>query len=463
MVRPVEETDIWRILLFGRDGDELLLLRTPSGYRLPELRIPRCQRVAPNLNAEAKRLWNLDTVCLLPLEISNGDLAVRGTHYHVMEVCRPQELVHVAPDFVQMSRVKEDSFADLHDYVAVRQEMEPKTASLAEDHCGPFSKFGAFERISAWVAEQLQPLGVRLDGNFHQLQATASFALIRFATNRGAVWFKAVGDPNLRECSITRSLTARLPQYVPALLAEKADWNAWLVAEAQGQGLFESSDPATWCRAAESLAELQIASLPHTTELHAPCAHDVRAQKLLHRVDPFFLVMQETMQAQTKTTVPKLTEQEISSVGELVAETLHKLAEAGIPDALNHLDLNPCNVIVSTSGCTFLDWAEAAVGNPFFSLEYLRQEFLQVFPGRVDCERNFYNSYLNRWNPVLAVKNTRRLAPSCAACCDLCLRRVRPSWDDPKMCQRPELSAFLRSLVRRMHRESEQIRTSRAA
>jgi Phosphotransferase enzyme family len=463
MVRREEESDVWRILLFGRGGEELVLLRTPSGFRLPELRIPRCQRVAPNLNAEAKRLWNLDTVCLLPLEISHGDLAVGATRYHVMEVCRPRELVRFAPDFVQMSAVKEDSFADINDYLAVRQKMEPRTASLVDVHCGPFSTFGAFERISAWVREQLQPLGLRLNGHFRQLQATASFALVRFATDRGAVWFKAVGVPNLRESSITRSLAARLPQYVPELLAEKTDWNAWLIAEAQGQGLFESSDPATWCRAAEFLAEMQIASLQHTTELQAAGAHDIRAQKLLNIVDPFFLVMQETMQAQSKTTVAKLTEPEICSVGERVAETLHKLAEAGIPNTLNHLDLNPCNVIVSTSGCTFLDWAEAAVGIPFFSLEYLRQEFLRVFPGRMESERNFYKSYVNRWNPILADKITESLPHLVPLAAAFAFAASALPWDNPKMRQRPELSAFLRSLVRRMHRESEQIRTSRAA
>ena len=62
--RVREETDVWRILLFGENGTELLVLRSLSGFRLPELRIPRFERVAPHLNAEAQGLWNLDTVCL---------------------------------------------------------------------------------------------------------------------------------------------------------------------------------------------------------------------------------------------------------------------------------------------------------------------------------------------------------------------------------------------------------------
>jgi hypothetical protein len=462
MVRPEEESDVWRILLFGRCGEELLLLRTPSGFRLPELHIPRCQRVAPNLNAEAKRLWNLDTVCLLPLEISRGDLAVGGSAYYVMEVCGSQELVRVAPDFVQMSALKEDSFADLRDYLAVRQEMEPRTAGLAEDHRGPFSGFGAFEKISAWVEEQLLPLGLRLDGSFRQLLAAGSFALIRFDTDRSAVWFKAVGEPNLREFAITVALTARLPGFLPELLAARPDWNAWLVNEVEGQDLFATSDPVAWCRAATSLADLQTSSIPDVSHILAAGARDVRSQRLLDVARPFFSAMGEIMEAQTKATPRKLGRQEIRTVQDQVVEVLYRLCDAGIPDTLNHLDLNPGNVIVSTSKCLFLDWAEGAVGNPFFSMEYLRQHFLQAFPGQQEAELDFRKSYLNHWTAVAdkTAEDLSRFAPLAAV---FAFAASALPWDDPKMGQRQEFAGYLRSLVRRMHRESEQIRASRAA
>jgi hypothetical protein len=463
MARLDEDTDVWRILLFGRCGEELLLLRSPSGCRLPELRIPRGQRIAPNLNAEVKRVWNLDAVCLLPLEVANGGLAEANCKYHVMELRSPEELARVAPNFMPMSALKEESFADARDYLAVQRGMRLESVGWEANSRSPFSQFGTFARISAWVEEQLQPLGLRLDGQIRQLQATASFALIRFATNRGAVWFKAVGEPNLREFSTTRSLTTSFPQYVPELLAVKADWHAWLTEEAPGQGLFETSDSAAWCRAAEMLAELQIASLHHTPKLLATGAHDVRSQNLLDAVRPFFLAMEEIMLAQTKTTVPKLTNQEIRGLRERVTEALHELEEYGIPNALNHLDLNPCNIVVSPRGCTFLDWAQGAVGNPFFSLEYLRQQFLQVFPGRMEAERDFVNAYVNRWKPILADKyeeSVLHLVPLTAA---FAFAASALPWNDPKMSQRPELAAFLRSLARRMQRESAQIIASRAA
>ncbi len=463
MVRPEQETDVWRILLFGRCGGELLLLRTSSGFRLPELRIPRCQRVAPNLNAEAKRLWNLDTVCLFPLGILHSDLAVGNSQYHVMELFKPQELARVAPDFVHMSTLKDDSFADVRDFLAVRQEMGPKTTDLVESRCGPFSGFGAFDRISDWVEEQLQPLGLHLNGGFRQLQATASFALIRFTTNRGAVWFKAVGEPNLREFGITAALTARFPGFLPELLAARTEWNAWLVKEVEGQDLFASSGPAAWCRAADSLADLQITSIPHVSHVLAAGARDVRSQRLLDLAIPFFAAMDEIMEAQTKAIPRKLSRQEIRTVQDEVVEALLRLYDPGIPDTLNHLDLNPGNVIVSPSNCIFLDWAEAAVGNPFLSMELLRQHFLQAFPGQPEAERDFCESYLNRWTSVVADKTAEDLSRFAPLAAVFAFAACALPWDNPKMSQRPEFAAFLRSLVRRMHRDSEQIKANRAA
>ena len=117
-LQPEPNTDAWRILLFGQHGDALLVLRSPQGFRLPELRIPSGQRVAPNLNTEAKRQWNVDTVCLMPLNVSRRACGADGGRYHTMEVCQPGALSCVAPDFIQMSGLKENSFADPQDYKA---------------------------------------------------------------------------------------------------------------------------------------------------------------------------------------------------------------------------------------------------------------------------------------------------------------------------------------------------------
>lgn len=453
-LQPEPNTDAWRILLFGQHGDALLVLRSPQGFRLPELRIPSGQRVAPNLNAEAKRQWNLDTVCLMPLNVSRGAFAVGGSRYHTMEVSQPEALSRVAPRFMQMSELKENSFADPQDYEAVQQGMGLDQAILGEDG-GSFCGFGAFTRISAWVEEQLKPYELRLNGTFLQMQATASFSLIRFQTSRGGVWFKATGEPNRREFPLTLELGARFPSYVPVSIATRPEWNAWLTFEAEGQDLWSSSGPDAWLQAADSLAGLQIASTSCLQQILDAGAHDARIENLLHKTTPFFSAMEGIMEMQAKPSPRRLSVEEVRLVRQRVIEALLQMEAAEVPDTLNHLDLNPGNVFVDSSKSTFLDWAEATVGNPFFSSEYLRQHFRKAVCAGQEMEENFVQSYLKRWSSILpgkAIETMLRVVPLTAI---YAFAASALPWQDRNVYCRHEIAAYFRSLVRRMFREAE--------
>ena len=460
-VDPEQRTDAWRILLFGQHGDALLLLRGPRGFRLPELCIPTCQRVAPNLNAEAKRQWDLDAVCLTPLDVPDGDFP-SGGRYHVMEVCKPDALSRVAPRFMPMSGLQQNSFADPRDYEAVRRGMGLDQASVDEDD-GPFCGFGAFTRISAWVAEQLEPCGLRWDGSFRQMQATASFSLIRFQTNHGAVWFKATGEPNRREFPLTLEIAALFPGYAPVLLATRSEWNAWLTFEAEGKDLWCSSEPAAWLQVADSLAELQIASTSCLQQILDAGAHDARLENLLSKAAPFFSAMECIMEMQAKPSPRKLRAEEIRLVQQQVVEALLEMGTVDVPDSLNHMDLNPGNVVVDFGKSTFLDWAEATVGNPFFTLEYLRQHFLKAVCPAQEQEESFLQTYVERWSSILpnkAIETMLRVVPLTAI---YAFAASALPWQDPNLCRRHDITAYFRSLLRRMSRESKLLGGDRTA
>jgi hypothetical protein len=455
--QPREATDAWRILLFGRNGTELLVLQTASGFRLPELRIPSEERIAANLNREVLRLWKLQAVSLFPID----DGAPGAPKYHVMEASDSEGLARLAPDSLRISRLEEASFADERDSAAVRLGMR-FDASVREAYRGPFSEFGSFEKIRAWVKAELEPLGLRLDGSFRQLQASPCFALIRFETGGGAVWFKAVGEPNTREFRVTAELTARFPAYLPVSIATQSEWNAWLVREADGQDLFHSADTA-WQRAAESLAELQVASIPHARDLLAAGARDVRAGFLETLAESFFKVMERMMLQQTKAAPAPLDAQEIREVKEHVVSLLQFVKFASIPETLNHFDPNPGNIFVSGSASKFLDWAEAAVGNPFFTFEYLRQHFRRAFPGAETREAELCHSYLRRWTPLLPPQTVERMIRITPLVALFAYAVSTLPWDGGPVRNQSKLQAFLRSLVRRMHQESQFLKKSTSA
>jgi hypothetical protein len=455
------ESESWRILLFGQNGNEMLLFRSARGFRLPELHVPRGQRAAEHLNAEAKRLWNVETVCISPLEVSCC-ASPGNSNYHVMELHRPDEWASLVPQFVEMYALKEESFAHAADYAAIQKVMGTRRNETNDAARGPFADFGSFKRISTWVAQQLDSLGSHWDGEFCQLHAADSFALIRFSTNRGAFWFKAVGEPNLREFPVAKALAARFPRYVPMPLAAQTAWNAWLTAESEGHELSKSAKLTDWYQVAESLAELQIDSIHQSECILGADARDLRPQQLLEIAAPFFSAMERVMDAQGTPAPQKLNRREIAVVRDRVIEAVKELEEAQIPQTLNHLDLNPSNIFVAGGQCTFLDWAEAAFGNPFFSFQYFRQHFLRSVPESESVEGFFREAYLKRWAPLLASKvvdKALKLTPLAAV---FAYASALP-WDDAHLEIKPHLAGFLRSLVRRMNRESEQIAQSRAA
>jgi hypothetical protein len=453
--QPLHETDTWRILLLARGGSELLLLKRPMGLCLPALHIPRHERIAESLNAEAGRTWNLQTVCVAPFSVSHPDQASGFVNYHIMEVPGGEDLRRITPQTMTVAALKADAFADVRDYLAVRRAMKVDAADLPPDKTGPFSECGAFEQISAWVDEQLEPLGRKRDSAFHQLHANGFFALIRFATKDGAVWFKATGRPNQRELAITEHLAALFPALLPEIISVCNDWNAWLTDEVTGTSLDSRRDLDTWCRAASSLAELQVASVPHASSILSSGLHDARAEVLSPKTAPFFARIESLMDRQTRTVPRRLSALEIRSLGERLREALGRMESAAIPDALNHFDLNPANVIAGPHTCRFLDWAEAAVGNPFFSFEYLRQHFLRTFGGEPDAAATFRQSYANVWRKLLpdstialGMELMPLLAPFAYAVNTL-------PWSATHRDAQSESAGFLRSLARRMHREAE--------
>src|ERR1700720_1159161 len=123
-VQSEQNADAWRILLFSSNGSELLVLRRASGFCLPVLHIPRHERIAASLNAEAQRIWNVETVCLAPLDIPHPDRTSGHARYQVMEVRKPEELSRIAPKAMDVAVLTENAFADIRDYLAVRRTMK---------------------------------------------------------------------------------------------------------------------------------------------------------------------------------------------------------------------------------------------------------------------------------------------------------------------------------------------------
>ena len=450
---PVEP---WRVLAIRAHGSEFLAIEKEGRMSLPCIDIPKGTRVAQELNGRLRAIWNLDAFSLCPIRtetIAREELSHRA---HIMEAVRDDDPTPPGACWLKTTSANADLLApeDLRAVHAWRDEL--LHIPTVRTH-SPLGRPACLVALRAWVQQAIDPSGWRLGTEFLQLNAERSFSLVRFETNGRAVWFKAVGEPNTREFELTVALSRLFPRFLPELLATEPDWNAWLSAEAPGRRLAERDEIEAWRTAARDLAALQIASVPLTKQLLRTGARDVRSRSLRGSIIPFFEMLRELMARQSSLRPPQLSPHQLIDVEGYVRQALDELQIDGVPDSLGHLDLNPGNIIVSSEGAVFLDWAEACVGHPFFTFAYLLEHFRRTFKADDQPSMQLIEDYAKVWKSH-GYEHPLEACLSRALFLAVFVHAVSTEpWRCPNDFQAPQAASYYRSLARRMHAYSSRI------
>ena len=451
------EEETFRVIIFNRAGTEVLVVSSSARLILPCIRIPHWQRVAENLAFAIDAGFGEQVICLFTPDPRPSAPHRKEIHYQVAEHWRTIRERQLPMKWASVSALSEDSFVDPCDYSVILHSLPQCNAGDPGVSTGPFARLGWFHELREWVAQAIEPRGLRISENFRQVNAGLSFSLVRFETNGPAVWFKAVGEPNQKEFPLTCTLAQLFPSYLPPILDTRRDWNGWLAEEVEGTNLNETGDLELWAVAAEAIAKLQIGSINHCQGILVSGARDQRTAVLSDRVRPFIDVMTQLMEQQAKVSPPILGQKELLLLGDRLQTALEGLRVLEVPDALGHLDLNPANIIVSTKQCTLLDWAEAYVGNPFFSLQYLLEHFRRATSTEAVAEARLTAAYVVPWEQVIprtAITEAMASVPLLAA---FAYATGNEAWKDPERLRDPNTAGYLRSLTRRMNREANAV------
>jgi len=440
----------FHVVITRHDGSEILVERSAHGVRLPVIAIPPHTRPAEELTSAIESRWNLKTYCLLTLP-AEEPRSVRSTA--ILELCSACATIPEGFEWCAAALRSLQDFDDSESYSIIEHALATLNDGRSDKHQGPFGRTGWLEHVSEWIAAQAAAEGLRLNGRFRQLNASPTFSVIRFETDGPALWFKAVGEPNLREYSITLALANHFPSFLPRVIAARADWNAWLSCEAEGTPLDDMPDIPSWKRVAEALANLQISSVGQSLHLLDVGCRDVRASALLSRTGSFFEAMADLMAQQTKPFPAPLSKNELGMLRSQLEETLTEWTESFIPNTLGHLDFNTGNVITATHGSVFLDWAEGCIGHPFLTFEYLLECFRKVHGAGAGAEQLVRSAYLTPWKFFASdqrIKSELRLAPLLAV-----FAYATTAVDGTSLGNVPRGTVrYLRSLTRRMKREA---------
>jgi Phosphotransferase enzyme family len=451
------EKDIYRLIVFDPAGTAILLECQGNEYHLPKIEIPRFTRTAQETTAFLRTLWGVSSIFLFSGVV--GEVSDKS-YFAVLE---SQEGICVHPpnmNWFTVHHALTTLVLSGQERRAVKSSYGRAISRILVDPREPFCRVGWMATLQDWTTNVLAPKNIEVKG-FEQLNGCETFSLVRFATSQSPIWFKAVGEPNLREYNISLKLAQSLPSYVPTIIATKPEWHGWLMADAAGTTLSEVGDPAYWQSAAETLAKLQLDSIGMTDDLLDAGCRDLAIVKLLELVDPFLEVMADLMRQQTKFPPRILTSEELNDLGATLKNSLECLAGLHIPETLGHSDFNPGNIVVSPERCVFIDWAEGHVSHPFLTFEYFLSHLRKDYAQLVSFEDEIRASYSRVWGQIVSkeqIEEAYLLSPLVAVYTYAVSSHV---WRDSERLKVPGFQGYLRSLTRRMKQEADLLQRRR--
>jgi hypothetical protein len=407
------------------------------------------QQLVSELNGE----WGLQTYCLFIPSLITPDGNAQPGNYAVLESIRHNDRAPKGACWMPYKAFVYQLTQSIEENDAIKESLRELDSYSNQPQTGPFGRAGWLRDLFIWAQEQLDPLELRVNGNFQQFNGSPTFSLIRLETNGPATWFKATGEPNHHELSITVALTRLFPRNLPIILGVHPSWNGWLSEEVSDGTLDQFIELSVWEKVAKDLAELQISSIGKDAELLDARCKDLRLPIVADLIEPFFDRISEFMGAQQKETPPPLTNSQLSFVANRLKESCSLLHDLNFPYALGHIDFNPGNILISPDRSVFLDWAEGCVTNPLVTFEYLHEHARRTQIQDLASEK-ITAAYLRPWQAFLSSDDLARgmtVAPLFAV---FVYALAGKAWCSPDTLHDSRRSGYLRSLTRRMYREA---------
>lgn len=209
----------------------------------------------------------------------------------------------------------------------------------------------------AWIDDRLAGLGTSRTGGIEQPHVERWSTVMRVPTDRGPVWFKANHETLRQEAALVTRLSAEVPDRVPPLLAVDLD-RGWMLMADAGERLRtvlpEERSLDRWLDALEATARIGLAFEDDVDDLLALGVPDRRLPTL---VDGYRALMDEIdAEPRFRDALPR------------VAELVEELAAYGIRETIQHDDLHDGQVFVLDDRQLILDWGDACVSHPLFTL-----------------------------------------------------------------------------------------------
>lgn len=234
-----------------------------------------------------------------------------------------------------------------------RRGKDPYSLGMARQWTDPAWQ----ESAHTWIAAELDRLGIKPTGEIEQPHVRVWSTVMRVPTDAGDIWFKANMDVLRHEAAMAEIMSRRVPELVPPLLASDRE-SGWMLLADAGEQLRRiiprEESLERWKDVLRDYATIQLALMDDVDELLAAGAPDLRLVTLPEKYER--LVKEIDAEQRFKDAVP------------LVAELADQLAGFGIAETIQHDDLHDGQVFVRDDRYLVMDWGDACISHPFFTL-----------------------------------------------------------------------------------------------
>jgi hypothetical protein len=221
--------------------------------------------------------------------------------------------------------------------------------------------------------------------------------VLRVQTERTDYYFKALPAVYAAEPRLVQQLASWQPGRVPDVVAVEPDEHWLLTRNCPGQSLELGASLAAWERAAAAYAELQIAASQHLPGLRALGCRQRDPLALQALIAPL-LADTPALQLDAEHGLDAVELRRLRELGPCLEAACLELGAIGeLPLSLEHGDLWGSNVYASDDQVAFIDWTDASLAHPFFSLTPLLQSARWAFEGVEDAEQRIVDAYLAPW------------------------------------------------------------------
>jgi len=418
-----------RVVLMEPYSQAILVQETVDSYALPRISLPEFARPAQHLQEIALATWN---VCAFVADFLFDDSG--------LGVCIVAE-VHDSRPSSQLKAVRLDEIPSSQ---ITEMERGQLTRMLSVDRAASPGNIGWIDEAVTWT-ELVTGRTFSEIRQVKQMNAGGSFALLTLLSDDSSrYWLKATGTPNLHELQVTVCLSRLCRESLPRLVAIHTEWNAWITEDGgRPAGLFQ--DKEHWASGLRAFAALQLNTIDHAEELLAAGVYDHRIASLRSHIEPIFAFLVEAMGRQTSVKAVRLDAVRLSNLAGLVREASFEMEALQIPDTLLHNDFNEGNMLFDGTKWSFIDWSEAAIGNPFLSLD-------RFPPLKTHDSDMFKAAYREMWAPYLTQSCIDRALILMPLLSIFAYLYGRGDWLKETTKVRPGIESYARSLARHMDR-----------